>query len=57
MIVVKTTKGQGFAGVLSYMLNTNSAPVVIRHTTGGTSHAHIVSGGKTVTKPIRKGAK
>lgn len=56
-MIVKTTTGRGFSGVLDYMLDTNATPAVIRHTTGGASHVHIVSSGKTVTKPIRKGKK
>lgn len=57
MIIVKTTKGQGLAGLIGYMRNTNASPVVIHHATGGASHTHIVTGGKAVTKPIRKGKK
>lgn len=56
-MIVKTTKGQGLDGLLAYMHNTNASPVVIRHTTGGASHTHIVSAGKTVTRVIGKGKK
>lgn len=56
-MIVKTKTGHGLAGMLAYMRNTSAAPVVIRHTDGSASHVHIVSGGKTVTRPIGKGKK
>lgn len=51
-MIVKTTIGRGLAGMLGYLHNTNAAPLVILHTSGKSSHVHIVSGRKTVTKPI-----